>query len=241
MIVKKPYILESIIKETDNVNLYRFRAQDHASLDFTPGMFAMLYYRDQATGEEIGRAYSIASEPGVDYLDFIIELVHGKLTSKLELAKEGDIYYISAPYGQFKFDTSLGSKFLFLAGGTGIAPFFSMLKYAAKNAIDADIVVIDSVRYPSSIIAKQDLDALQALEKPKIRCIITVTRPQPGDGWTGATGHIDANMLAKYVPDLAERVCYICGPLGFTKAMKDLLSSLGMPTQKIKTEMWGGG
>ena len=238
MIIKKPSVLESIISSTPSVNIYRFRLQDHQPVDFVPGMFAMLYYKDQATGEEIGRAYSIASEPGVDYFDFMIELVHGKLTSKLENAKIGDIYYISAPYGAFKFD-STKKKFLFLAGGTGLAPFFSMIKYAIKNNLDADMSMIYSVRFPSWIIAREELESFEKLEKPKVSCTVTVTRPQPGDGWTGQTGHIDEAMVRKYVPDFPERIFYICGPLNFVKAMQQVADNLGIAKENVKTEMWG--
>jgi glycine betaine catabolism B len=69
--------------------------------------------------------------------------------------------------------------------------------------------------------------------------VITVTRPQPGDGWTGQTGHIDKDMIMKYVPDLGIRTAYICGPLEFVKAAKDALSALGMPNDKVKADVWG--
>ncbi len=238
MIIKKPSVLESIKPSTPNVNVYRFRLQDHTIADFIPGMFAMLYYKNPETGEEIGRAYSIASEPGVDYFDFIIELVHGQLTSKLETAKPGDIYYISAPYGAFKFDETK-KKFLFLAGGTGLAPFFSMIKYAAKEQLDADMALIYSARFPTWIIEKEELESFQKLEKPRVKLTITITRPQPGDGWTGQTGHIDAEMIKKYVPDYSERLSYICGPLNFVKAMEAALTSLNVPNGQIVKEMWG--
>ncbi|MGC8628785.1 MAG: ferredoxin--NADP reductase [Candidatus Micrarchaeia archaeon] len=239
MIIKKPCVIESIEKSTPNVNIYRLRIQDNTVVDFVPGMFAMLYYKDPETNEEIGRAYSIASEPNVSYFDFMIELVHGKLTSKLENAKVGDVYYISAPYGQFKFDPSAGKKFLFLAGGTGLAPFFSMIKYAISKKLDVDIAMIYSVRFPSWIIAKDALSEFAKSELPKISINITITRPQPGDGWNGQTGHIDEAMIQKYVPDFAERIAYICGPLNFVKAMKQACSNLKIPETNIKTEMWG--
>ncbi len=240
MFVKKPSVLEAIIPQAENINLYRFRFQDGSILDFTPGMFAMLYYKDPQTGEEIGRAYSIASEPGNSYVEFLIELVHGKLTSKLEQAKVGDTYYISAPYGAFKFDASKG-KYLFLAGGTGLAPFLSMIKYAIKNKLSADISMIYSVKYPSYILAKDQLESFKNLEAPKVKTTITITRPQPNDNWQGPTGHINEEMVSKYVPDFKERICYICGPLNFVKAMKELMASMGVEEANIKTEMWGEG
>ena len=69
--------------------------------------------------------------------------------------------------------------------------------------------------------------------------VITVTRPQPGDGWMGQTGHVDAEMIKKYAPDFLERGFYICGPLPFVKAIKDALAAIGVPANKVSADVWG--
>ena len=237
MIVNRPYVLREIKKLTPTVSSFLFKAQDGTSIDFTPGMFAMLQYKNQATGEAIARAFSIANAPPSDHLEFIIALIHGRFTSKLDAAKEGDTYYVSAPYGQFKFDINSSPKFLFLAGGTGIAPFMSMLRQAKQLGSQMDSYMIYSTRYANELIYKEELDEYS--KNPKFRVAITVTRPQQGDGWTGQTGHVNADMIAKDCPDFKERISYICGPPAFVKALKDALTSLGVDQKNIKAEMWG--
>jgi glycine betaine catabolism B len=69
--------------------------------------------------------------------------------------------------------------------------------------------------------------------------VVTVTRPQAGDGWTGQTGHIDADLIRKYAPDFMERGFYICGPLNFVKAVKDALTAIGVPANKVSADVWG--
>ncbi len=236
MIIKKEYVLAGINHSTKDVTVFSFKSADGTKVDFVPGMFAMLFYKNQATGEEIGRAFSIANAPPSDSFEFMIAMVHGRLTSKLEEAKVGDVYRISAPYGALKLDLGTGSKFLFLAGGTGVAPFFSMIRYMRANNDRIDVNMLYSVRYPYEIIEKQELEEFGA-EGCKVT--VTVTRPQPGDGWSGQTGHIDAEMIKRYAPDFAERVPYICGPPKFVQAMKDALVSLGVQERAIKAEMWG--
>lgn len=239
MIIKKPFAIESIEKSTPDVTVFRFRSKENLRVDFISGMFAMLYYKDSVNGEEIGRAFSIANSPPSDYLEFMIAMIHGKLTSKLETAKIGDLYSVSAPYGQFKFNIDEGAKFLFLAGGTGIAPFFSMLRFVKSTGKNIDANMIYSIRYPYEIIEKRELDALSSDASLKFRISVTVTRPQPNDGWTGLTGHVNADMIKQCAPDFAERICYICGPPAFVKALKDALVSLGVNERSIKAEMWG--
>jgi ferredoxin-NADP reductase len=235
--IKKPYVLESVENATPNSRTFRFKSQDGAAVDFTPGMFVMLYYRNSETGEEIGRAYSIANAPPSDYFEFTISMIHGMLTSKLEAAKPGDVYYISGPYGQFKIEFEEGSKVLLLAGGSGVVPFVSMIKRVKKmgGRVDADLIY--SVRYPTEVIYSGELQ--DDVSKLGMKLIVTVTRPAPGDGWTGQTGHIDAEMIKKYVPDLAERTCFLCGPPKFVSAVKDALVSLGVDRKAIHSEMWG--
>ncbi len=237
MMVKKPYVLESIEKISPDISCFRFRSQDGTVVDFSPGMFAMLMHRDSATGEEIARAYSISSVPGVDYFDFVITLIHGKLTGKLEVAKPGDIYYISGPYGMFKIDAEPGKKFLFLAGGSGIVPFLSMIKYVKGKGISIDANTIYSVRFPYEIIYKDELQDF--VDHAGMKLAITVTRPKEGDGWTGQTGRIDSVMIQKYVPDLSDRMCYVCGPMPFVKTLTEALMGLGVDKKRITAEMWG--
>ncbi len=237
MILNKPYSLVEIKKLTPTVSSFVFRAQDGTAIDFTPGMFAMVTYRNASTGETIARAFSIANSPPSDHLEFVIALIHGRFTSKLETAKEGDVYTVSAPYGQFRFDIKSSGKFLFLAGGTGIAPFMSMLRYAKQLNADIDTSMIYSTKFANELIYKGELEDYAKAHKFKME--ITVTRPQQGDGWTGLTGHVNADMIAKCTPDFKERVSYICGPPAFVKALKEALASLGVEEKDIKAEMWG--
>lgn len=237
MITNKPYILTEVKKLTPLVSEFTFRAQDGTEIDFVPGMFAMLQYNDPTTGEKIARAFSIANAPPSSTLEFLIALIGGKLTSKLALAKVGDVYSVSAPYGQFKFDINSGEKFLFLAGGTGLAPFLSMLRNIERKAQKIDGRMLYSVRYPTEIINKDELGEIE--QKLGVKTVVTVTRPADGDGWNGEKGHVDTNMILREVPDVKDRVSYICGPPEFVKALKTGLISMGVDEKHIFAEMWG--
>ncbi len=237
MIIGKPFFISEIKKCTPTVMAFVFKAQDGTRVDFVPGMFAMIEYRNQNTGEKISRAFSIANAPPADNLEFLISMIHGKFTSKLDTAKVNDVYYISAPYGQFKFDMQNSDKLLFLAGGTGLAPFMSMIKQMELNKKKIDCIVIYSVKFPDEIIEKEELERFE--KELGVKIIVTVTRSSDGDGWNGEKGHADAAMINRHVIDVKERVSYICGPPAFVKALKTGLVSLGVEEKEIKAEMWG--
>ncbi len=163
-------------------------------------------------------------------------MIHGRFTSKLDDAKVGDRYYFTGPHGQFKFDSS-NQKVLFIAGGTGIAPFISMLRLIEEKRMGTDTSLIYSVRFPNEIIRKAELDRFES--GIGLKSTVTVTRPAAGDGWSGQTGHIDQAMIGGRVPDVKERTVYICGPLPFVKAIKDALTALGCRDEMVKADVWG--
>ncbi len=233
----KKYFISYINKETPDVSLFRLEARDATKVTFRSGMFMMLECSDPKTGAKISRAYSIASAPQQNFLEFLIGLVHGQFTSHLDTAKIGDEYLVTGPYGQFSFSPELNKKVLFLAGGTGISPFLSMLREINMLGCSNDVRMLYSVRYPNEIIRRAELEELA--KQTCLNLSVTVTRPQPGNGWTGETGRIDADMIKKLVPDYAERTPYICGPLAFAKAMKDVLISIGIPPADIRADIWG--
>ena len=128
-------------------------------------------------------------------------------------------------------------KVLFIAGGTGLAPFMSMLKYIRKLKSGTDVVLLYSIRFPNEIIRKEELEQLE--KDIGMKMVITVTRQENSEGWNGEKGHIDDAMISKYTPDIMDRTTYICGPLPFVKAMKDALAKLKVPNEKIKADVWG--
>lgn len=234
---EKPYKIIDDIKETPDVNVFRLKTDDDTRIKFDPGMFVMLTYVDPITKAKVARAFSIASAPSTDYLEFFISMIHGRFTSHLDTAHTGDVYYVTGPYGQFRFIPGMDKKVLFIAGGTGLAPFMSMLREIRELKSGNDVALIYSVRYPNEIIRREELSQLS--NEITLKSFVTVTRPQVGDGWAGQTGHIDANMIKSFSSDYMERTPYICGPLPFVKAVKDALVDLGMPAGKIKADVWG--
>ena len=236
-VINKPYALVKIGQSTKDVTTFRFESREKTEVNFIPGMFAMITYKPGDGGAQVSRAFSIANSPPSDYFEFFISMINGQLTSKLAKAALNDTYYISAPYGQFQFDINAGNKFLFLAGGTGIAPFFSMLRYTHALNKKLDCAMVYSVKYPYDIIEKGELDEFSTIMG--LKTLVTVTRPADGDGWTGAKGHANGEMIKKFVPDFKDRISYVCGPPLFVKALRDDLVAMGVPDREIKAEMWG--
>ncbi|HUC39075.1 MAG TPA: hypothetical protein VL944_03010 [Candidatus Acidoferrum sp.] len=241
-IVERKYFVSEKIDETEEVLIVGFRPEDGKPNAFDPGMFMMVSGIDKVTGEKhVGRALSIASDPSSPNVEFFVikNPTHGDHIGQSHFTQieTGDEFLLKGPSGQFRFDPNKDNKVIFIAGGTGLAPFMSMLRHMKIVGSQTDAIMLYSIKFPTEIIRKSELESLA--QQLKLKTTITVTRPAPGDGWTGQTGHIDAAMIQKYAPDFMERMCYICGPLAFVKAAKDALAALNVPPQRVSADVWG--
>ncbi len=241
---EKLYKLSEKIDETPEVLTIRFAPGDGAPLHFDPGMFVMISGIDSAGKKYVSRSFSIASDPASAVMEFyIVKRAHVGTSlehdSHFNESALGDSYYIKGPYGQFRFDPQENRKVLFIAGGTGLAPFISMLRHIKVVGSGNDIDLIYSIKYPTEVIRKQEL--ADYASQLNLKTTITVTRSQPGDGWAGEKGHIDMEMIRRHSPDVTERTCYICGPPAFVKAVKDALMALGVKPEKVSADVWDTG
>ncbi len=243
-VTEKLYKLTEKIDETPEVLTIRFAPDDGLAVQFDPGMFYMISGVDAAGKKYVYRSFSIASDPASPVMEYYI-VKHNHIGTQLEhdshfvASNIGDKYYMKGPFGQFRFDPDENKKVLFVAGGTGLAPFISMLRHIEKVGSGNDVDLLYSIKYPTEIIRKQELEDFE--KRLGLKTTITVTRPQEGDGWSGETGHVNAEMIKRHSPDVTERTCYICGPPAFVKAIKDALSSLGVKPERISADVWDTG
>lgn len=247
-VTEKRYLLSEKVDATPEVLIVRFKPEDGGRNVFEPGMFMMIFGVDGAGKRFTGRAFSIASDPASPEMEFFVikQPVHANqvTTSHFVAANMGDPFIFKGPSGQFKFNPAAEKKVVFLAGGTGLAPFMSMLRHIKLTNAGTDVILLYSVKYPTEVILKDELVRLAT--DLRARLIVTVTRPwqapsqslqQPG--MCNETGHIDANMIGRHCNDLGERTFYICGPLKFVQALKQTLASLNIPNERVKADVWG--
>ncbi len=240
-VTERRYVLTEKIDETPEVIILRLKPEGGSPTSFDPGMFMMISGIDGAGRRYTGKAFSIASDPSSPVMEFMVikKPMHGDQIAKSHFVDSniGDVFMLRGPNGQFRFDPKVESKVMFIAGGTGLAPFISMLRHIRSTGSKSDVVLFYSVKFPTEIIVKKELDSY--VVEDGLKLVVTVTRPRPDDGWTGKTGHIDAEMIKSSLPDYADRTAYICGPLAFVKAVKGALAALGLPQEKIKADVWG--
>ena len=197
-------VIDSITEITPSIRIFRLKP-DFGKLDFTAGQFAVLGLPDDPAnldGEWHRRAYSIASPPSYNTVDFYIVLVDdapppappAKLTPRLWKLKAGDRIFLGEKVaGSMVLPQDFGDKnLLFIATGTGIAPFVSITNDRTKEIYNGTrhIGVIQGARHSSDLGFKGFFDD-DHKENPKTRHYYpTVSRPYPGRHWEGFTGRV---------------------------------------------------
>ncbi len=223
------YTLKEWWKEAPSVRIFRFKPKTQ-KVQFLPGEFLFLHALEN--GQSIvKRPMSAASSPEEEELEFCIKMVGGELTSRLEKMEEGGEVGVERGGGVLAYR---GEKRIgLISGGTGIAPMMSILRYASQKG--ADIAFFHSAREEKTVLYKKELEKFG--DKAKI--VITLTRGcwESKGAWICEEGRLNAEILQKHAD--TERVWFVCGPLGMCKAMKEALTSLGVPLSNIKLEGWG--
>jgi ferredoxin-NADP reductase len=157
---------------------------------FVPGQFMSL--TAGIHGDEITRAYSIASPPsGNRFALCLNEVDGGRFSPHLFSLMPGQEIACQGPYGAFIFRRPLSDSIL-VATGTGIAPFRSMLLDRLAQEPDRRFTLIFGVRHEHGLLYRDDWEAL-AREYPNFDFRPTLTRPEPD--WTGAIGRVQSHVL----------------------------------------------
>lgn len=202
---------------------------------FVPGQFLVLH--DTLDGAPIARAYSLSSAPDAPLEITVRDM--GTYGHHLYGLPVGARLHASPPRGHFTLEAQVQGPLLLAAGGAGLTPFRSFVRALAARGHRLPVAVLHSVRTPAELLFRAEFEAL-ARAHPWLAYRPTVTRPQPGDGWSGPTGRLDAQRLAEALPaGPPPSLLYACGPTAFVDAALAAAAAVGLPANRLRRERWG--
>lgn len=186
---------------------------------FLPGQYVNIGVPDS----EQTRAYSFSSRPGDSHASFLIKHVPGGLMSGwLERAQPGDSVAMTGPLGSF-YLREVQRPLLLLAGGTGLAPFLSMLEVLALGGETRPITLIYGVTRDQDLVLVEALEAFAA-QLPNLTLVTCVADPQtahPRQGYV--TQHMASDVLNGGDVDV-----YLCGPPPMVDAVRQYFKQMGV-------------
>lgn len=189
-------------------------------------------------GEEITRAYSIASPPSENgRFAFCLNRVQdGFMSNHLCDLNEGAEITFQGPFGSFIL-RPLTRDAVFIATGTGIAPFRSMLPWLLSDRklhLDHEFWLLFGVRYEHDIYYREEFERL-AVEHPNFHFLPTLSRG--GTEWKGLHGYVQDHVPG-IVGDRTDLHAYICGLDKMVRANRELLKSRGWDRKAILHEKY---
>ena len=210
---------------------FEFEVEGQTSLRFQPGQFISL--KHPFDGKEMTRAYSLASPPDGNRFALCLNLVpNGHFSHYLFELAPGSAIEMTEPLGYFTLRNPQRDA-LFIATGTGIAPFRSMLLHHLEHS-QQKITLLFGCRYPYSVLYREELVELAGTH-PNFTLIETVTRPE--QGWLGRTGrvqsHLDEALAGRTDVDV-----YICGLKEMVDEVRALLKQRGFDRKQIIYEKY---
>jgi CDP-4-dehydro-6-deoxyglucose reductase len=215
-----------------SVRHFEFDLPEVERFGFVPGQFMSLTADIQ--GDEITRAYSIASPPsGNRFALCLNEVEGGHFSPHLFSLGSGGQVNCQGPYGAFIFRRPLSDSIL-VATGTGIAPFRSMLLDRLPHEPDHRFTLIFGVRHEEGLLYREDWESL-ARQYPNFDFRPTLT--QPGRGWTGRTGRVQSHVL-EALGDRRDVDVYICGLKEMVNDIRAQLKEKGVDRKRIVYERY---
>jgi ferredoxin--NADP+ reductase len=223
----------TILKIAPVINIYQKKIQRIRFL--TKSTFVLTFKRGDiqfTAGQHITigtqgslnqREYSIYSGENQNYLEILVkEVLDGNVSMQLRNSNPGDILETNGPFGSFKLDKKdmYSRKHFFIATGTGISPFHSMVTSYPR----LDYTILHGIRYLNEAYERNEYE-------PKR--YITCTTKEKSDGFYGRV----TAFLSDYRVE-QDTIYYLCGNSSMIYEVHDLLRSKGVSVEKILKEVY---
>lgn len=227
-----------VYDEVAGVKTFRLAPLSGEELPFTfePGQF--LTIAATVGGKLLKRSYSIASSPCCHgWCEVTVKKVAGGVSEYLhDQVRAGQVLDASGPYGRFTFRGREAPSVVMVAGGVGITPMMSSIRYLIDQSWDGDIFLVYAAARRDSIIFREELERLGS-RHPNLH-VTLVLSDEPSPDWKGPRGFVTAELLHANVPDLVSRRVHLCGPPPMMEAVKRELRKLGFPEAQLRTELF---
>ncbi|RFA10439.1 hypothetical protein B7R54_15440 [Subtercola boreus] len=242
---RKPWVVESIDHDVDEVTTITIRRVDVGAADdapgrgtagafhFDPGQFAWL----QARRSPFAITYhpfsisSSAERPG--RISFSIKAKE-RFSHDVAGLEPGDRMFVDGPFGAFVLPES--GPIVCIGAGVGVTPLLSMLETLADRGDSRRCELWLGNRSEGSIPCLAQITALE----PRLNLEVVHVLSRPGEGWEGARGHIDADFIRSRLPEVAAGSTFcICGPDSLMDAVEHVLAEQGVRPDAIRSERFG--
>lgn len=217
--------------EAENIKLFKLELKE--KLSFLPGQSIALTIHDpQANILNQKRYYSVASSPDQQHVELLIKDTSSHSGHYVyEHLAVGDELEVEGPFGKMVLPQSF-TRATFIAGGSGISPFLSMIRQLHKTQPNTPLHLFYSTKKVGEAAFHDEFTELH--KKGSLTYVHTVTQEPT---WKGNKGRITKEFLEKNLTT-KEGIFFICGPSQMIKDTVEILKQLNIPESSIIIERY---
>lgn len=222
-------------------SIYEFVFTPSEKLSFSPGQYLEWTLGHKSDSRGVRRFFTIASSPTESDIRVGVKIPEQSSSYKQKLLEleVKDTIVASQLSGDFVLPENQAQKLVFIAGGIGITPYRSMIKYLLDRNEKRDIILFYANSNYHDFVYKNIFEKAEKKLGFKIHFVITDTQEIPAR-WNDLSGHITDDMIKKEVSDYDTRTFYISGPNAMVEAYKTLLLSMGVKRKNIIFDYFPG-
>ena len=242
---KKIHRFKSRVLDNKNLNhsVKHLTISIPQDFDFYSGQFVSLIM--DKDGTSIRRPYSIASKPGLPYLELCIKILsNGLITPIIGKLKKDDEIEVLGPMGEFTIRDKT-KNIVLISTGTGIGPFRSIIYYLLENNFANNLILLTGYRFEEDALYEQELRELEnKYKKFSYSKILSKTNSNEDaeklknlKNSTNSDGYVQ-NLVKKNIDSSGDTYYYICGLKEMVNSVKELLLQNGIPKENIFFERY---
>lgn len=217
-------------------NIKTFWFKPERPVRYIAGQFTEIYLpHEPADDRGIRRWFTLSSSPTDGMVSITTKFAsHQGSTFKARLAalKSGAELKLADPMGDFVLPKDPGIPIVFVAGGMGITPMHSMVKWLKDSGEKRNIHLIYAVT------EEDELAFVPLFEEYGLKFTPVVKTPQPG--YKGETGSLNVDRILQLAPDDGRYRLYLSGPEPMVEAFYKELKARGFSEERLVTDYFPG-
>jgi ferredoxin-NADP reductase len=183
------------------------------------------------------RRFSYSSAPDDDHIMVVTRVQQSAYKRNLQQQPLGSTIKMAGPTGNFILHEDPATPAVFIAGGIGLAPFYSIIRDTLKHQPDRALTLFYGNQTLADSAFMGELQEL-AQQHPSFQLVAALANPHAE--WTGEKGFITDEVLVKNVADMDGSIFYVCGSPGMVSAMQNVLKELQISHDRVKVEDFPG-
>lgn len=233
--LRRPWRVVNVKAERGDTSTLVIEPVGHPGFAFDPGQFGWITVgRSPFSITQHPFSFSSAGDiPPGGAVSMTIKAA-GDFTRTIPRVKTGTRVYVDGPHGVFSMDQRQAPGYVFIAGGVGVTPMYSMVQTMLEREDIRPVTLFYASATWEDVVFREELAELcEAM--PNLRVVHVIA--QPPEGWTGESGRITPDVFRRHLPPQFLRYEYlICASGPMMDAMEDALVEVGVPFRQISTE-----